>query len=327
MEQPTRNHVCKDERRHVYGLDLPDLLKTSEKLPDFKNRCFCGEKIEVDDLAGVSFFGADLRDTQWKPEINLQYAVFTNANLSGAKMPGAKLNNAKFSEANLTDASLWNADLSDADMRNCRLVNVDLEKAILDRTVLEGSDFGGEIRQERQKRYADALTMYRMLKSKFREMDEYDSVSWAYFHEREVLRKMISPRNMYKYHPPRESDQKNQFTKAQYITKNFLRFTISTLQSWSSGYGQKPLRAFFVGLIMIPVFAVTYFLIDGLGALRPLTPVDYLLFSVSTVLKSDTGGVQPASNLAQLLASVEAAIGLSLFAIFANALGQRAGKD
>jgi uncharacterized protein YjbI with pentapeptide repeats len=115
MEQSRQNHVCKDERRHVYGLDLPRLLKTSEKLPDFTNRCFCGERIMVDDLAGVSFFGADLRDTYWNPGINLQNAVFTNANLSGAKMPGAKLNNAKFSGANLIDALLANADLSDAD--------------------------------------------------------------------------------------------------------------------------------------------------------------------------------------------------------------------
>jgi hypothetical protein len=129
---------------------------------------------------------------------------------------------------------------------------------------MEGSDFGGKILQDKQARYDVALKIYRTLKSNFREMEEYDSVSWAYFHEREVLRKMISPRYMYRYHPPRESDQKNQFTKAQYVVKNFLRFTISTLQSWSSGYGQKPLRAFLVALIMIPVFAVLYLLVDGL---------------------------------------------------------------
>jgi uncharacterized protein YjbI with pentapeptide repeats len=327
MKQSNQNHGCKDGKRHVAGRDLPRLLKTSEKLPDFTNKCFCGESITVDDLAGVSFFGADLRNTDWRFGINLQNADFRNANLSGAKMPAAKLNYAKFVQADLTNAFLTDANLSSADMRNCRLVGVNLEEATLNHTLMDNSDLGSKIIQDQTGSYDVALKIYRMLKSNFRDIEEYDSVSWAYYHEREMRRKMISPRNLVRFHPPRESDRKNRFTQVQYRSKNFFRYLIATVQSWSSGYGQKPLRAFLVALIMIPIFAVLFYLINGLQAPHSLTPVDYLLFSVSTVLKSDTGGVQPATNIAQFLASIEAAIGLSLFAIFANALGQRAGKD
>jgi uncharacterized protein YjbI with pentapeptide repeats len=331
MEQITQSHVCKDGRLHggihVSGADLPRLLLGVEKTAGFAGKCFYRERIMIDDLSGASFFGADLQDTEWKFGINLQNADFRKADLSGAKMSGAKLNRANFSQANLTNAWLMDADLSNVDMMNCRLVGVNFEEAILNHTLMESSDFGGKIVQDREKDYKAALKIYRALKSNFRDIEEYDSVSWAYYHEREMQRKMIFPQNVAQYHPPRESDLKNRFTKAQYVGKYFLRYVIATVQSWSSGYGQKPLRAFLVAFIMIPIFAILYFLTNGLEATHPLTPVDYFLFSVSTVLKSDTGGVQPTSNLAQLLASIEAAIGLSLFAIFANALGQRAGKD
>jgi len=77
--------------------------------------------------------------------IDLAYAVFLSANLTGADFTGANLTNAFFNianltgadfyHANLTDASLWDANLTGAD-----LIGADLTGAILTLANLTGAN-------------------------------------------------------------------------------------------------------------------------------------------------------------------------------------------
>jgi uncharacterized protein YjbI with pentapeptide repeats len=311
--------------------------------------CMFGQAIPSKDLSGVNFSGADLVRTEWLTRsMNLDKAIFENADLSHAKFTGANLRGTRFNGANLTNADFRGADLSNAEMRGCQMNGVNLEQARLDHTLMDSASFGGRICQDsdnfsdilkdifrrilrRPRRIDDgkqkhdvARQIYRSLKLNFKEIGEYDSVSWAYFHERQMLRKMVAPWRAARYHPY-EVNTKGRL-KGSSTLKYFVRYLLWSLQSWSSGYGQKPLRALVLLLLIIPIFAFGYALSGGISAdNRILTWQDYLLFSATAILRLNIGGMKITSDIAQLLLSAESVIGVGLYAIFANSLGQRVG--
>jgi hypothetical protein len=323
---------------------------------NYHRKCLHGQKIRTTDLQGVDFIDCDLSDTEWQVGVNLQYAVFEHADLTGAKLIKANLQKARLGDAVLICADLRKTDLSQADMRKCVMYDANLEGTIFNHTALDSSSLGRCVLQDKKesqprqdtstrrgqegddsrdgkgpgravsgdlRRLDVALNIYRTLKHNFRDIEEYDSSGWAYFHEREILRKKSAPWAAVRNYP-NEFKAKGLGLLRTYA-KHHGRYLLWTIQAYTSGYGQRPLRTIGFALLAVPIFAVLYWLTAGLLSAQPLGWQDYLAFSASMLLRLDLSlnatQIQ-AAGPAFVLAQLESALGLGLFAVFANALGQ-----
>jgi uncharacterized protein YjbI with pentapeptide repeats len=319
------NHKCAEGLTHVSGDAVKELVEGRK--PNYSNTCFFNEYIEAIDLSGVNFYGADLRRTKWKLKTNLQNTVLVDVDLSGATLAGVDLRGADLTRANLSGVNFSGANLERAILRGCRMRDTNLDWTKLADTVVEHSGFDGAILQEREGDFRTAQEIYHVLKTNFRTVREENSARWANFREREMQRKMAAPRAIKRFHTS-EFAGKNRKQSAWFFLQLWVRYIIWSIQSYTSGYGQQPLRALMTTLLLIPIFAVGYALSGGLAAEhRELFTQDYLLFSVGTLFRINPVDIKVVSYAAQWLVALESGLGLGFFAIFATALSWRATND
>ena len=115
--------------------------------PDCENADLQGFDMTGQELA-INFESADLSDTNLSHTtfyVDLNEAVLTGANLTGATLNGVYLVEADLTNANLDGAFLQGATLSYADLNNAELKNAALNASVLSNADLTGANLNGAL--------------------------------------------------------------------------------------------------------------------------------------------------------------------------------------
>lgn len=260
------------------------------------------------DLTGADLSGAELTATSLK-RANLTGTSFKNANLASVDFDGAHL-----MRSDLSGASLWHAVFKDTHLVEANLQGADLLKAEFCRVKLWHARLENAQHLSRHsfigKRPIDergalsASETYRNLKQYFISAGRYDDASWASFKQMQLERKSLLQNRKIAYIP-------------------------SLLMGALCGYGEKPYRVIFSSLLMVILYAITFFSLGilktppdiGTGALKFW---DYLYFSIITFTTVGFGDLTPKLiPLFQLLAGSEAFIGAFMMGLFVFTLARR----
>ena len=262
---------------------------------DFSNSILVCATLEGADLDRANFQGA-----------RLHYANLRKARLTDANFKGARLN-----QADLTGAALQNADFTWATLRGaiinkCLLYHVHLENTEIEREQVE--ETWEEIRakeEEKAKRdprrhYADAAIAYNRLKNNFVSIGRHNDAGWAFIKEKRMERKT------YRRFSPRRA--------------------LNLFMDVSCGYGEHPWKVLILALAVVVVFGLFYWFFGGIKPEIESDPIswsDNFIFSLRCFVTLAFPDLNPATFPVKILSSIEAALGVSLFALLMFSLGKR----
>jgi uncharacterized protein YjbI with pentapeptide repeats len=256
--------------------------------------------------AEADFTGADLRGANLE-SIRAHRAGFGRARLIGARMIGADLRGATFTGVELVGAQLCGANLCEARMREADLRRTDFARAEMESAELAGSDVteacfdGADLRG-----------------SHVKQLTGYAKASWIGADVREVdfagafmTRRFIMDQNFLE-----EFKQQGPLSRAVYA-----------LWWFSSDCGRSMMRWSLCTLALTTVFAFAFTFVEiDYGDYRTWFSPFY--FSVVTLTTLGYGDVLPASVPAQMVVTLEVAIGYmmlgGLISILSNKLARRA---
>ena len=264
-----------------------------------------GADFSNSDLAGANFEGADLA------QADFQGARLHYANLRRARLWDANFRRARLTKADLTGAALQNADFSWANLRGailnrCLLYHVHLHNTEMEKGQIE------EIWEERRAReqekakkdsrrhYADAANAYNRLKNNFVSIGQHDNAGWAFIKEKRMERKTRR-----KFSP---------------------MWCFNWFMDISCGYGEQPWKVFILAVIVPILFGFVYWGFEGIqSTVEPgsINWYDYFVFSLRSFVTLAFADMNPASILTKILSTLEAAFGVSLFALLMYSLGRR----
>jgi uncharacterized protein YjbI with pentapeptide repeats len=250
-------------------------------------------------LVGANFEGADLS------QANFDGARLQHANLRRARLWDANFCRARLNQADLTGAALQNADLSWATLRGatldrCLLFHVHLEKTEMEREQVNEiweERRAKEVEKERKdarRHYADAATAYNRLKNNFASIGKHNDAGWAFIKEKRMGRK----------------------------THRILsrEWTINQFMDITCGYGEQPWKVFIIALAAVVGFGFIYW---GLGGIGSTCWSDNFVFSLRSFVTMAFSDLSPTTLTVKILSAVEAAFGVSLFALLMYSLGRR----
>lgn len=265
-----------------------------------------------------------------KKAINLEGANFSNATLVCANLEGADLAQANFEGARLHYANLRRARLWDANFKRARLNQVDLSGAALQNADFSWATLRGatidrcllyhvhlqntEMRKEQieetweerrarelkkqkkdsRRHYADAAIAYNRLKNNFVSIGRHDDAGWAFIKEKRMERNT------------------HRVCSARWI--------INWLMDVSCGYGEQPWKVFTLALAIVIAFGFIYWVSEGIES---ASPSDNFIFSSRSLVTMAFSDLTPANFAANILSSIEAGLGVSLFALLMFSLGKR----
>ncbi len=197
------------------------------------------------DLSGGKFkYKIDLRG------INLHGFILKKADLSGANLEGVDLSFAKLEGADLSFANLKGADLAFAHLEGADLFSVELSSE----TKLADVEWENYILDEKEKwRLGPVENGYRRLKQWYTNAGMYDIAGEFFFREMTAQRKQI------KWWPqPRQWKQIGWWLHPRHRLW-------SLVHSFSSGYGERPLRVVRWGALFLLGPTLMYFLLRGVA--------------------------------------------------------------
>jgi hypothetical protein len=282
------------------------------------------------DFRAVNCAGANLS------ELNLAGVIFDEADLGEVSFIGTDLTGARLRGANLTDAVLWEANLKGTQLQRANLWRTDLAYSHLYETVFSREELGGKVRQELEQDFLAAREVFHMLKRNFSSIGHYDDSSWAYFKERQMLRKSLGLTHAFKAYPEAYPEITCRLsldgdwswrTRFHYLSlyarRHLGSWAYEMLNEIAWGSGERPLRAVLLSALIIVLFAFLYRLIGGFEASTSTQFVDYLNYSIAAFVTMSYSNLVPITRAARLLSSVEAALGIICLSTFLFALGQR----
>lgn len=138
-------------------------------------------------MANVHFEGANLRSAKFQ-NAKLYRVHFDNADLSHAEFNGATLNNCYFIDADCTGINLQAAKLID-----CNLTEASLKDVVLDNTIVdEKTNFGKELRSEKNKNFHYASIEYKQIKEMYKNSSLHAIADKFHYKEMVARRKITS---------------------------------------------------------------------------------------------------------------------------------------
>ncbi|MBI2886093.1 MAG: pentapeptide repeat-containing protein [Chloroflexi bacterium] len=302
---------------------------------------------------GVSLSHANLRRSHLRMA-DLRNACLEGADLRDADLAGAYLQEAMLEEADLRRANLAGAVLSHSVLwaKYSSLEGAYLYGAHVEFVPCRREQFGRGVGEELDRDWLRAREAYLALRHNFLDMGRYADSSWAYRKERRMERSAAFPSE--------EGDQwvKDELARprgalTRWMPEELLRRLLylrlylkpprgvpvrraQHLGNWFEDalceFGENPWRLLWWMGGLLVAFGLLYFLVDLLspepvtlalaaGSPRPL--MEYLTFSLASLATVTFVRLEPATTLGALLASLEAALGLGLFALLMYTLGRR----
>jgi uncharacterized protein YjbI with pentapeptide repeats len=294
------------------------------------------------DLRGANLESANLQCA------NLQGADFQSADLQGANLQDAKLAGANLQDTILVDTDFRSADLGRTDLQNailviacfqsadlrdarlqgvelslCDITHVYISGAWLDRTRLRREQLGGAIGEELDGKYGEAKQGYLALKQNFDDLGDYDAASWAYRKERR-MEKLEARQKARTALPER---------KWWAAVANYAKFAGDQLVEWMCDYGESIPRVLGFLLVVYVLFTLIYGLTWSVMRVSD-TPtalikeptrnlVDLARFSLGTMTTMGPVGLEPRNGLVELVAGLEALLGIALTGLLGFVLGNR----
>lgn len=257
-------------------------------------------------LSAATFRGADLG-----------YSLFTRANLSEADFSYATASMCSFRGTQISHSHFEHCSLAGADFSQASIKSIYLSGAILDKTLISRSQIAGQIGEEIDKRYADAVTAYSALKTNFRSLGLFEDASWAYLRERRAETKSLAPW--------RRSYAVPLYARPVVWIGYGLRWLGSCLIGAVAGYGERPVRAFAWIPIIVMLYTAMFHFLGGLTntAGRPVGWISDFQDSLASFVTMGVASIVTHSGPTQVVTSIDALTGVSLVALVMFSLGKR----
>jgi uncharacterized protein YjbI with pentapeptide repeats len=277
-----------------------------------------GASLQETGLGGADFQGADLWDADFQ-EANLLNANLRQANLGGTKLQGAYLMGANFQGASLNDCPLEKVDFFGAKS----LEGAYFYNAFLDDTRLKREQLGEAVGEELERKYDEAKEAYLALKSNFAEIGRYDDAAWAYRKERRMEKL--------------EALQKAKLAWKERAWKGVVphcaKVAVDQLVELVCDYGESVGRVLVSLVVVYALFTLTYGLTWSVIRVRAVPAatireptrnlVDLLRFSLGAMTTMDVASLEPRNGLVELVAGVEALLGIFLAGLLGFVAGNR----
>ena len=329
-------------RQNLSGLNLNrlDLRGIDLSLSDLRNIIFSvcdlrGTSLFGSDLSGSQFWsarlqGSNLRQTYFDEESKLNYAHLEDADLSYARLEGTSLYGAYFDDRSrlyqtyLDKVDLTEADLEAVDLRQvARLRWLRVYLAKLDRTQFYAYQLEDAIGEEVQCKYLQAARAYRVLKANFQQLGQYSDASWSYRKERRMEKLAALEK-------AKEAWQKHDWKEAILC---YAKVAGDQLVEWVCDYGESVPRVLGSLLVIYVLFTLVYGLTwsvirvhaTATAIIREPTRnlVDLARFSLGAMTTMDLAGLEPRNGLVELLAGLEALLGIALTGLLGFVVGNR----
>jgi uncharacterized protein YjbI with pentapeptide repeats len=358
MTDYTREEILKlieenggPEGLDLSGKDLPgiklsrekiveEVEKARERAPD-ETPVWYSELTGGVNLAGVNLQGTNLVDAKLQGanliNAELQGAYLGGVNLQGARLDGARLHGAHLDCADLREANLAGASLRGVVLKYCHLENVDLYgvkslngayfyNVFLDKTRMRRLQIGEQIGEELRGRHYQAKEAYLALKNNFAEIGHYDDAAWAYCKER----------RMEKLTALQEAKLAWQVRDWKRALCRYAKVARDQLEECACDYGESVPRVLCSLLAVYVLFTLIYGLTWSVIRVHatPTTTireptwnlVDLARFSLGAMTTMDLTGLEPRNGLVELLAGLEALLGIALTGLLGFVVGNRIGR-
>jgi uncharacterized protein YjbI with pentapeptide repeats len=272
-----------------------------------------GARLEGARLQEASLRGADLTNTDLR-HANLELVDFTGANLAHADLRGARLRGATLTGANLRGARLENLDLL-----SCELRGISLGAAALDHTLISPDQLDSALGEDQRGDWDSAARGYLALERNFEQLGDVEAASWAYRRRR----------RMKKFGHRRRAVATWRRGRRLHAIFPFANYCSDQGAEWLCDYGESTPRVLATMLLVYLLFTGIYFATDSVVRVSDHRVTHELNDLAVFSLLSMAGPGHGASTLVarqdavNLLTSVHAFLGATLFGLFGFVLGNR----
>jgi hypothetical protein len=304
------------------------------------------------DLEGVDLYRADLQDTTLY-KANLRHAKLERADLSRADLRLADLNGANLLRAKLDGALLNRASIGPhliQEDKQAYIAYVNDDRRLRDFALArqpnpskpryhlypiadeewEKDTIELEVcKQHVQARFVEARDIFLALEACFLQQSLTDDASWAHYNARRMQRRSYWPTHAAHCYPTQWPKRQHIFSPGTWFAAlSYLgKWVVQSLYEITSGYGERPGRAIACLAVLFNVFTVLTFQYSDLGRGPGQNSwPDSLLFSLGALTGLGFDDLSPVNFAGKLIAGLEAAFGISFFALYMFTLGNRMGK-
>jgi len=267
-------------------------------------------------------------------------ASFNSAVLRFADYTGCGFLRAQFTGARVAHSTFANcyfrlADFTDAEFSHCVFVDCNFDEAIFVRTRLSYSEFRNcsvTFQQLKQCLELHDVNLLRdtaqslKVNAQSRGMND-DSRSFLL-----IELKASERHNFLKGWPPAGSWQQRKYADAVDRWAGRWKWGALVFGRLFWGHGERPLRVAAIAGAVVILFSALYYLVPGVSisnlsqVLGRENGLDYVGFSLATLVSSSYGDAISSSRIARILSTTEAALGLVLLGFFVSALFRRISR-
>jgi len=245
------------------------------------------------------------------------------AKLQGADLVGANLEGAKLEGANLQEANLVGAKLQEANLVGAELQGTFFSGVRLDHTEMDRDSLGPAIGEELAGNCLGARDAYLRLKQNFDDLGDYAASSWAYRKERrmEKLAALQSAKDAWQ-----DRDWKGTIPHCAKVVGDQL---VELVCDYGESVGRVLVSLVVVYLLFTLIYGLTWSVIRvravPAATIREPTRnlVDLLRFSLGAMTTMDLTGLEPRNGLVELVAGLEALLGIFLAGLLGFVAGNR----
>jgi hypothetical protein len=291
-----------------------------------------------DDLRGIKVYSEDFSNTSEFSGKSLSYSMFINCQFNKADFSGPDLSYAQLEKCEFLDTTMISTQGFSTRFINCDMQNACLWKTSFIDTSFSGSNLSGVYFEDAflEDMHLNYLTkLDRKLKS------QWESRTLPAHQKVEILRSIrigyekaelwhIADRYLYS---ERTENRKHVIYPSCIVPPNppnllnIFHWTKDYLYSSISGYGTKPHRVIYVGLLISAIFALLYLLCGTPSNLSDFKPrvLEALYFSFTTFATFGFADITYGSDriIMRLLSTAEAWIGAVTLSLFVAVLARK----